>query len=102
MDLPEQPADDHVPPPDYPPPPTTSREGRGYTVAAFVLAALALLFAPPILGGIGIALGVVGYRKGDALGRTAAIVAGVALVIGMGLSLAAHNAADDALGLVAR
>lgn len=100
-DLPDDAAADH-PQPAYPPPPATAREGRGYTIAAFVLAALALLFAPIFLGPAGVALGVVGLRKGDPLGKTAVIAAIVAMVVGIALAVIVGNPNDDALGPILR
>ena len=102
MDTPEPIPDDDAPPPEYPPPPRSSGQGRGYTIAAFVLALGALVIVPIIFGPAGVALGIVGQRKGDPMGRTAAIVAGIAMVIGIALGIALRASDDDALGLLLR
>lgn len=61
--------------------PTGTNAGRGFTIGAFVCAAVALILVP-LVGVAGVALGVVGYRKGDPLGKVAAIVAGACAVAG--------------------
>ncbi|WP_214108836.1 hypothetical protein [Acrocarpospora catenulata] len=53
------------------------------SIIAFILGVLALLFVPIVLGPIGIALGIVGHRRGEKLGVPAAITAGVCMVLGM-------------------
>jgi hypothetical protein len=59
-----------------------------------VLAALALLFVPVILGPIGALLGYIGYRKGDRLGMWAGIAAIVATVLGVALGAVLLAASD--------
>jgi hypothetical protein len=93
MDTPDDDA-----PTEYPPPPPSSREGRGFTIAAFVCALAALLIIPILFGPAGIALGVIGERKGDRLGRTAWILAIVGMVVGIAFAIAVSGSADDALG----
>lgn len=79
------------------PPPSTDRttsgtsEGRGFSIAAIVLGALAVFVAPIILGPIGLVLGYVGHTKGDWLARTAMIVAGVGMVLGFVLGFVAFT-----------
>jgi hypothetical protein len=63
--------------------PATTNAGRGYTIAAFICAAVALLFLPIVFGPAGIVLGIIGNRKGDPLGRWAAITAAVLMIAGM-------------------
>lgn len=67
----------------YHPAPTRTGAGRGYTIAAFICAAVSLLILPIVFGPLGIVLGVVGNRKGDPLGTWAALTAGVLMVAGM-------------------
>ena len=69
--------------PDRYPAPSRTAAGRGYSVAAFVCAAAAFLVFPIVFGPLGIALGVVANKKGDPLGKWAAITAGVCMVAGM-------------------
>ena len=65
----------------YPPPPAFP--GRRFTIAAFVLAGLALILFPIILGPVGIGLAAVGQTKGDPLAKWAIVAAAAATVIGM-------------------
>jgi hypothetical protein len=67
---------------DYPPPAPTTAGGRGFTIAAFVCAAVAVLFIPIILGPAGMVLGYMGHRRGDPLGRWAIGAALVGMVAG--------------------
>jgi hypothetical protein len=57
-----------------------SSTGRPFTIASYVLTALSI-FAPAVLACAGIALGLAGAARGDDGGRTAAVVAGVVLVL---------------------
>jgi hypothetical protein len=66
----------------YGEPETRSSGGRGLTIGSFVCAVVAVFFFPIILGPVGIGLGIAGYRKGDPLGRTAAIVSAIGMVGG--------------------
>ncbi len=68
------------------PPVATSRPGRRLTVAAYVVTALSFA-APVVLGAVAIALGLAGESRGDRGGRTAAVVAGVVLVLQMTFGL---------------
>ena len=68
------------------------REGRGYTVSSFVMAAVAVAVLPPLLGGIGAVLGYVGLRKGDPRGRAAMVCSLVAIVVGSLLAMAVYEA----------
>lgn len=63
-------------------PAPATNAGRGYSIAGMVLGLGALIVLPILLGPAGIALGYVGHRKGDRLGRTAMIVAGIGMVAG--------------------
>jgi hypothetical protein len=93
MDTPE--------PPDYPPP-SGRPEGRRYTIAAFACAVLAL-FVAPVYGGVaGTILGVVALRKGDRLGKRAAIASVVAMLLGIFVLLASQGSNDNALGPLLR
>jgi hypothetical protein len=58
----------------------SSRAGRPYTVAAYVLTVLSFL-APAVLACAAIAAGLTGAARGDRAGRTAAVVAAVVLVL---------------------
>ena len=78
----------------YPPPPPPTSRGRGFTVASFVLAGLALVAFPIILGLVGIALGGVGMSKGDPLGKWAMGASGAAMVVGMVLAFVVFQATD--------
>ena len=82
---------------------TATGKGRPFTIASFICAAVALIFLPPILGIVGVILGVVGRARGDRSLATWAIVASVACaVIGMILGAIIFNAAnDDALAMLA-
>lgn len=85
----------HQAQPEAPPPPSPSAYGRGYTVAGFICAVIALVFLPVVLGPLGAVLGYVGYRKGDELGRWA-IAAGVAAtVLGVVLGVLLFSAAKN-------
>lgn len=57
--------------------------GRVFTIIAFVFAAIALLFCPPLFGVAGIVLGAIGHSKGDPLGKWAIGAAAVCMVVGM-------------------
>lgn len=60
-------------------------KGRGWTIAGFVLAALALLLGALaiFLGPTAVALGIVGLRKGDPLGKKAALAGVAGMVAGI-------------------
>ncbi|GAA0965900.1 hypothetical protein GCM10009555_006440 [Acrocarpospora macrocephala] len=91
---PQQPGYQYPPPPPYGQQQPGPYYGQQYgkppvsgtqtmSIIAFVMAAIALLILPPIFGAIGIALGVIGHRRGEKLGSAAAITSGVCLVLGM-------------------
>lgn len=62
---------------------TRASSGRGLSIAGIVLGVVAVFLLPIVLGPVGIVLGYLGHRRGDPLGRTAMIVAGVGLVAGL-------------------
>jgi hypothetical protein len=55
---------------------------RVCVIVSFVLAVIAIVFFPVIFGVAAIILAVIGYRKGDPLGRWAIIVAVTCTVLG--------------------
>ncbi len=74
------------------PTPTNSYSGNNYqqnnsqgglVTGAYICAGLSLLFLPIILGPLGVILGVIANSNGDERGKTAAIVSGVCMVLGM-------------------
>lgn len=86
---------------DYPPPPMPRPEGRTWTVVGFVLAAAAVIIFPIFLGPAATACGVVGLRKGDQLGKWAAIAGVAGTVVGVLLAAAlVDEGADEALALL--
>lgn len=88
---------------DYPPPPMPRSAGRPWTIGGFILAAIALVLLPIIFGPAAVVVGVVGLRKGDALGKWA-VIAGVAATV-LGILVAALLVGSDTeaslLGLAA-
>ena len=91
MDTPEPGPDDTAASPapaSYPPPEPRAAgrpPGRPWTIAGFVFAVLAFLFAPIYAGAIGVFCGVMGLRKGDPLGKTAALTATGCMVAAIAL-----------------
>jgi hypothetical protein len=87
------PGDDQspTPPPSYQAPPYQQPYGQPkprsgtqiFSILGFVFGGLALLILPIVFGPIGIVLGIIGHTKGEPLGKWAAIVAGVLMVVGM-------------------
>ncbi len=77
----------------YPPPPAFP--GRNLTIAAFVLAGLALILFPIVLGPVGVGLAVAGHNKGDPLAKWAIWAAAAATVIGMILGFVMLQAVGD-------
>lgn len=55
---------------------------RRLTLWAFVCAALGVVVLPIVLGPLGVGLGVAGGRRGDRLGRWAAVASAAALCLG--------------------
>ncbi|MGY4099737.1 hypothetical protein ACW2Q0_09290 [Nocardia sp. R16R-3T] len=71
----------HTPPPYRAP---GSRPGaQPLSIIAFVCAGISLLFCPYLFGPVGIILGIVGHKKGESLGKWAAIVSTISLIIGL-------------------
>lgn len=89
-------------PTDYPPPPMPRPEGRTWTTSGFVLAALGVIILPIFLGPAATACGVVGLRKGDQRGKSAAIAGVAATVLGVLLAAVFVDEADEALALLLR
>jgi hypothetical protein len=83
----------------YPAPSIQSR-GRPFTIAAFICAALALLFG--LLAGIpGVVLGIVGHVKGDRPLAAWSIAASVvAAVISMIIAAALLSSSEDTTGIL--
>ncbi|MFG1791927.1 hypothetical protein [Nocardia sp. NPDC049149] len=54
-----------------------------YSIIGFVCGMIAILFCPILFGPAGIILGVIGHRKGEPLGKWAAIIAAVCMVLGL-------------------
>jgi hypothetical protein len=72
---------------------STKNSGRVFSIIGAVLAVIALIFLPIILGPIGAVLGFVGYSKGDKpLGLWVGIGAIVATILGMVLGAVVYNA----------
>jgi hypothetical protein len=74
------------------PPPATSDAGRGWTVGAFVCAAIAVVFVPIVIGPIGVGLGYMGQRRGDPVGKWAMVAAVAGAIIGILLNIAIMSA----------
>ncbi len=67
-------------PPPYRPP----RSGaQPLSLFGFVCAGISLLFCPYLFGPVGIILGIVGHRRGESLGKWAAIASTISLIIGL-------------------
>jgi hypothetical protein len=66
--------------------------GRGFTIASFVCAVVAVFLLPIVFGPLGIVFGVIAHRRGDALGRTAIIVSALCMVAGFLLGAMIYNA----------
>ncbi|WP_067710579.1 hypothetical protein [Nocardia yamanashiensis] len=67
----------------YGQPPQQHTGPQVFSIIGFICAAIALIFCPPGFGIAGIVLGIVGHNKGEALGKWAAIAAGVCMVLGL-------------------
>lgn len=69
-------------------PTSAAPEGRTLTIVAFVLAALAVLFLPIILGPAAAICAGVAMSKGDPLAKWALVTAIVCTIAGMAIGLA--------------
>lgn len=78
--------------------PASTNQGRGFTIASFIIGGIGLLFFTFILGPVGIILGFVAYSKGDKLGRWAALMSVATTVLGTALALAAGAFLRSRLG----
>ncbi|MEV5834026.1 DUF4190 domain-containing protein [Nocardia sp. NPDC052112] len=61
------------------------------SLIGFVCAGIALLFCPYLFGPVGIILGIVGHKKGESLGKWAAIASTISLIIGLVLVYAVFS-----------
>jgi hypothetical protein len=80
------------------PPPERTNGGRGWTIAAFVCAVIAVVLIPIAFGPIGMVLGYVGHRQGDPLGRWAMGAAFLGLALGMVLAAVVLSANGGSAG----
>ncbi|MFX0575964.1 hypothetical protein [Nocardia nepalensis] len=53
------------------------------SIIGFVCAGISLLFCPYLFGPAGIVLGIIGHKKGESLGKWAAIASAISLIIGL-------------------
>ncbi|WP_433711696.1 hypothetical protein ACQP2U_36485 [Nocardia sp. CA-084685] len=53
------------------------------SIIGFVCAGISLLFCPYLFGPVGIILGIIGHKKGESLGKWAAIASAISLIIGI-------------------
>lgn len=76
------------PPPGYAPLSTVNH----FSNISITLGLLAILFLPPILGGVGIAMGIKAQRLGEPRSSVAIAISGAGIVLGMilGIYLADH------------
>ncbi|WP_433731521.1 hypothetical protein ACQP0C_06560 [Nocardia sp. CA-129566] len=58
-------------------------DGQTLSIIGFVCAGISLLFCPYLFGPAGIILGVIGHRKGESLGKWAAIASAISLIVGL-------------------
>lgn len=75
-------------------PDRTQNQGRTWTIVAFVLAVIAVFVLPPIFGIAGAISGYVGYRKGDELGKWAALAGVAGMIVGLILGIVAFTAIE--------
>lgn len=75
-------------PPTPPQGPSGSRQT--FSILAFACAAAALTLSPLLFGALGVVLGVQGDRRGEPLGRRAALTAGAATLVGFAVSAYLH------------
>ncbi len=72
----------------------TRNQGRPFTIAGFVMAAVAVFLVPIILGPLGAIFGAVGYARGDRkLGLWAVVAGVVGTILGLLLAAAVFKAA---------
>lgn len=73
--------------PTYTPQPYTPAGPRSgaqtLSIIGFACAGISLLFCPYLFGPVGIILGIIGHRKGESLGKWAAIVSAISLIVGL-------------------
>lgn len=72
-------------------PETTPNGSLVLTVAAFLLAAAALVQIPIVLGPLGMACGLVAHVKGRRAGFVAAVAAGITTVVGLSVQFLLVN-----------
>ena len=60
-----------------------AKQGNGFSIAAIVLGAIAVLFIPLLFGVVGLILGAVAKSRGESMAKTGMIVAGVGMAVGM-------------------
>ncbi|MET8870866.1 hypothetical protein [Nocardia sp. NPDC004604] len=58
-------------------------DSQTLSIIGFVCAGISLLFCPYLFGPMGIVLGIIGHRKGESLGKWAAIASAISLVVGL-------------------
>ena len=69
----------------YPYAPAEPVRGNGFSIAAFVLAAIAVLFLPIVFGLLAVVLGAIALRRGEPHGRLALILGVAGTVAGFAL-----------------
>ena len=74
---------------------TSTPAGRTYTIVAFVLAAVAVLFVPILFGPVAAILAGIGMSKGDPLAKWALVTAIVCTIAGFALGYAAFEATNN-------
>ncbi|WP_433199209.1 hypothetical protein ACQP1G_06165 [Nocardia sp. CA-107356] len=57
-------------------------DSQTLSIIAFVCAGISLLFCPYLFGPAGIILGIIGHKKGESLGKWAAITSAISLIVG--------------------
>ncbi|MEV6134901.1 hypothetical protein AB0L63_02290 [Nocardia sp. NPDC051990] len=71
----------YTPQPYTPPGPQSG--AQTLSIIGFVCAGISLLFCPYLFGPVGIILGIIGHRKGESLGKWAAIASAISLIVGL-------------------
>ena len=69
----------------YPYAPAEPATGNGFSIAAFVLAAIAVLFLPIVFGLLAVVFGAIAWRRGEPHGKLALILGVVGTVAGFAL-----------------